>query len=124
MSRGMQLVAIRMSQACEMPSTLVNCGVSSVMAWTTSTKPRAVSIVKMRTPNSSNAPDVYRLADAADRQARVKHPLTPRKFLVEFPILFRADLARQTIGEIGPPQIVVQEDDQLQRAAIGIGMFG
>ena len=53
-SRGMELVAIRMSQTCVMPSTLVHCGVSSVMPWTMSTGPLAVTMVKMRRPNSLN----------------------------------------------------------------------
>ena len=54
MSRGMELVAIRMSHTCVMPSTLVHWGVSSVMPWTMWTGPLAVIIVKIRRPNSSN----------------------------------------------------------------------
>ncbi len=47
-------MAIRMSQTWEMPSTLVHCGVNSVMPWMTSTGPLPVAMVKMRRPNSSN----------------------------------------------------------------------
>ena len=121
MSRGIELVAIRMSQTCEMPSTLVHWGVSTVMAWTTSTKPRTVLIVIDAAAKFVERPDPHRLADASNRRAGAKHPLSNGELLIELPILFLTDLAHQTIGKIGPPQIVVQEDNQLQRVAIGGG---
>ena len=53
-SRGIELVAIRMSQRCEIPSILVQSGVISVIPWMMSSGPCTVFMVKMRRPYSSN----------------------------------------------------------------------
>ena len=121
-SRGIELVAIRMSQTWEMPSTFAHCGVSSVMPWMMSTGPRAVVMRENAAAELVEGPDAQGLADAADRLARPQHPLADAEHLFKLAVVFRPHLADQPIGEKGPPQVVVKQSDQLQRgAAVGLG---
>jgi len=69
--------------------------------------------------------DLDHRADTVDRAPRPQHPLTNGELLFELAGVFLADLADLAFGNEGPPQVVVQQQDQPQRAgAVGLGCLG
>ena len=123
-SRGMELVAIRMSQTCVMPSTLVHWGVSSVMPWTMSIGPFAGHHREDAAAEFVERLNANRLANHFDRRAAAGHALVNGKLLIDLPVVLLANLADQPLGEKRAAQIVVQEKDVLDRAAVGFGWNG
>ena len=117
-----------MSQMCEIPLTRAHRGVNSVMPWTTSIGPCEVLKVKIRRPYSSNG--VIRITGPTllTRRPALGTRWRNRELLFELAGVFVVNLLDLPFGDESPPQIVVEELDQLQGALAarigGLGLLG
>ena len=112
------LVAIRMSQTCEMPSTFTHCGVSSVMPWITVDRAFGGVHGVGSPPELVERRKLHGRPHAADRIPAARDPLGNAELFLDRGILFRMHLLDLPDRDERSAELVIDEDHALQGGAV------